>query len=751
LQVSNNKLPSVTSDIPRDLRTFIDRLREIITGSGSGKIVTVGDLVSGGIASVTPGGGITTPDLSIDAPIVPTNVQADGAIQNILVSWDDPLYKGHAYAEVWGADTDDVGVAVLLGTSAGTTYTDFAGPSKVRYYWVRFVNRADVIGAFNAVSGTRGETGPEVQHLLDVLTGQITETQLYTDLGSRIDLIDGSGAGSVNARIAVETQNRTTADSAIAASVTTLSTTVDGHTTSIQTVTQTTDGLKAKYTVKIDNNGYVSGFGLASEANNGATVSDFAIRADKFYIASPTGPGITPSMPFIVQTTEQTINGEVVPVGVYITDAFIRNGTITNAKIANATIDSAKIISLTADKLTAGSIDVGEYIKSSNFITGSQGWVINGDGTAEFGAAAIRDKLTASQIDARGLSILDTNGNPILTAGSSVATSNYGGNIYGTINGTAAATVVDNAATAKADSATALTNANAALTSANSKLSKTAADTLVGPITLNAANAITVGTPALDSVAGHNGLYLGSTGIVGTRDGKATFTVDNSGNAYFGGEIGVGNNPTISDTTMTGSGATIKPDGKFSLGNATTNITFNGTVMKLNGNVVTKDNMAVGATAPNYVRVYTGSTRITAGYTPGGQQPTLLPFDNYSLINYIGASDYDAYRTLLKAGKYYFELTVPLNCPGSDTNTGTFLYIVSNPPGATAPWAVLKSAAATPLGDWQLMPVQGVGVFTLSTDTYISITLETNDSPVPLTWPLATGAASTILKIWSLS
>jgi hypothetical protein len=43
--------------------------------------------------------------------------------------------------------------------------------------------------------------------------------------------------------------------------------------------------LYAQYTVKVDVNGYVSGFGLASSD----TVSDFIVRADRFSIVSPTG------------------------------------------------------------------------------------------------------------------------------------------------------------------------------------------------------------------------------------------------------------------------------------------------------------------------------------------------------------------------------------------------------------------------------------------------------------------------------
>jgi hypothetical protein len=81
------------------------------------------------------------------------------------------------------------------------------------------------------------------------------------------------------------------------------------------------------------------------------------------------------------------------------------------------------------------------------------------------------------------------------------------------------------------------TAAAAAKTAADSKLSKSAADTMVGPITLTAPTAITVGTPALDSVTGKNGFYIGSTGIVATKNGKATVSISNAGEAIFSGSL----------------------------------------------------------------------------------------------------------------------------------------------------------------------------------------------------------------------
>lgn len=415
----SNKLPFVSSDIPRDLRAFLDRVRELITGSGANRIVTVGDLVSSGIAAAGPGGTIAAPTTGGSTPGTPANVQASGAIQNIIVTWDAPLYKGHSHAEVWGADTDNLGDAVQLGMAPGAIFVDSVGPSVTRYYWVRFINTAGTAGAFNAVAGTMGQTGSDVAYLLDTLAGQITESELYAGLNGRIDEIDGGPGG--------------------------------------------TTGLLSKYTIKVDLAGHVAGYGVAATDNNGTPTSSFGVRADQFWVAPPStvsataptsnlyvgyvwidtsvSPNVTRyfngstwqttqvkgAVPFVVQAAPTTINGVSVPAGVYIDAAYIQNGTITNAKIGDAAIDNAKIANLSASKITAGSISTGAYIQSTSFISGTQGWRISGNGTAEFGAASIRGLITAAQIDSRGLSIKDASGNTILSAGTPLSTSYISG------------------------------------------------------------------------------------------------------------------------------------------------------------------------------------------------------------------------------------------------------------------------------------------------------------------------------------
>jgi hypothetical protein len=68
------------------------------------------------------------------------------------------------------------------------------------------------------------------------------------------------------------------------------------------------------------------------------------------------------------------------------------------------------------------------------------------------------------------------------------------------------------------------------------------------------------------------------------------------------GTLQSGSSPAISGSTMTGSGGIIYSDGNFALGNSTTNISFNGAQMTLNGSVVATQNInpdAVSITAAN--------------------------------------------------------------------------------------------------------------------------------------------------------
>ncbi len=390
------KLPTVTSPLPRDLQQFVQRVREALDSGGPDAVVTARQLIASGVVERRSGGEFAPVGGTIDPARPPRNLSASGALASIILSWDAANYKGHAYTEIWAYTTDAIGEAVLVGMTSGNNFSHTLGAAATRYYWVRNVNQNGVVSAYNATNGTQGSTGQDPAYLLDVLTDEITTSQLATALNTRIDLIDGASTvtGSVNARIATqattttnalalkadastvtslavtvgtnttaitsEATARATADTSLASDITTLQTTTGGNTTSIQTNATSINGLEGQYTVKIDNNGAVAGFGLASTTTeSGNITSEFIVNADRFAIMRGGSDTTAAVVPFAVQSTQQTINGETVPVGVYMDTAFIKNGTISNAKIG----------SLTADKITASLLNTVDFY--GNTIAGS--------------------------------------------------------------------------------------------------------------------------------------------------------------------------------------------------------------------------------------------------------------------------------------------------------------------------------------------------------------------------------------------
>lgn len=112
----------------------------------------------------------------------------------------------------------------------------------------------------------------------------------------------------------------------------------------------TSGKLSTMWSVKMQvtaNGQYVAaGIGLGIENTGAGLQSQFLVSADRFAIVNTIAGGAI-AVPFAVQ------GGQV-----FMNSAFIMDGSITNAKIGN-------------------------YISSSNYIAGQQGWILNKDGTLE--------------------------------------------------------------------------------------------------------------------------------------------------------------------------------------------------------------------------------------------------------------------------------------------------------------------------------------------------------------------------------
>ncbi|AKI27695.1 hypothetical protein [Moraxella phage Mcat17] len=226
----------------------------------------------------------------------------------------------------------------------------------------------------------------------NVGTGGNNEVWLYHDASntrsistitsvSLQKITTGSGLASIKSSVANLERTLTTNNQSLSERINTLQTTVNGQTASIQQHAQSLNGLSAQWTLKVQTNGIVSGIGLAS--NNG--VSDFAIRADKLYVASPQGDK---KPMFTVTTRPTTLNGTTVPTGMYLNGDLIASGTISGDKIQANT-------QITAPNIRGGSINIG-----NNFSVDSQGNLNANSGV--FRGQVFADKITG-QIDVESL------------------------------------------------------------------------------------------------------------------------------------------------------------------------------------------------------------------------------------------------------------------------------------------------------------------------------------------------------------
>jgi len=149
-------------------------------------------------------------------------------------------------------------------------------------------------------------------------------------------------------------------------------------------------GLSSQYSVKLDNHGHVSGFGLSNTTNNGTPTSAFIIRADKFALVNPDAENTQSNdpanstdviVPFTVQANAilDEDGATIVPAGVYMDTAFIRKGSITNAFIEDATIDYAKIASVDAETITTGTLNTSRLNLDDSTLTSVNGVLQVGD------------------------------------------------------------------------------------------------------------------------------------------------------------------------------------------------------------------------------------------------------------------------------------------------------------------------------------------------------------------------------------
>ena len=342
-------IPKPPASLDPEVRKYLEALTEAVEirlgrkGDPQDRAVTLRELIDSGLADqlrATPfdpnnpnigNRGFTNPTETIRTSVIPqpTSFSVNAAYSTINLSWDFPNYKYHNQTEIWSHSSDVLGNATLAGVSTGRVYVDPVGGGVTRYYWIRHINTAGEFGPWNNTSGTIGTTPTDVAFMLTLLTSQITSSQLATALATPIGNLP---ANTTQALTAVETE---------------------------------VNGLEAQYTVKIDSNGHVAGFGLATTLLNGTPTSAFIVRADKFAIIDPANTGNnltnTPSadiVPFVIDSGNT-----------YIKMAMIKDAAITSAKIGSLDAGVISAGTISADRIGANSINASKLHLNNSTIT----------------------------------------------------------------------------------------------------------------------------------------------------------------------------------------------------------------------------------------------------------------------------------------------------------------------------------------------------------------------------------------------
>jgi hypothetical protein len=280
--------------------TYRDLVSLGLANDPSGQVVYIGKTASLSGLPVQPSGVDSDgydPTKDLTPPPAPTDVVAQGSIGVVFLTWNQPTYRNHAYAEIWRSESDDVATASLVGTSSTQGYVDVPNDQLTRYYWIRFVSRADVRGPYSQESASaKADIDPAV--IIAKIEGQILDSSLSKTLSERIKRIEsGVDIGSsiqnsvallqraTNTAITNEQTVRQNADNALSQSIQTLTATVGNNDTTLRAL------ITSEETARVS-----ADTALASSINVVGAIADSKTRS--FY--QNTAPVLDPNDPFNV-------------------------------------------------------------------------------------------------------------------------------------------------------------------------------------------------------------------------------------------------------------------------------------------------------------------------------------------------------------------------------------------------------------------------------------------------------------------
>lgn len=269
------------------------------------------------------------------------------------------------------ADVND-NTAAILDEATARADADGVLAGRITSIEANYTTDADITAAVASEALARANADTALGTRIDTVTASVGDNAAaITDeavaraaadgaLAGRVSTIEASYVtegdvdATVTAAVSVEASARASADTALAGSITTVTTRLDNAGGSGVTVEQSItaqgsaiDGLEGQYTVRINNNGKISGFGLASGAGG---TSEFAVLADRFIITDPANNS-TQAYPF------QVVGGAV-----YIRKALIQTITAEQIGANQITADKISVNNLQAVSVNVGDLDINPTV-----------------------------------------------------------------------------------------------------------------------------------------------------------------------------------------------------------------------------------------------------------------------------------------------------------------------------------------------------------------------------------------------------
>ena len=240
-------IPPIPEGLDPDLRRTLQRIREELqsllglrgdprdaalrlrSGGSGGSSTTI-------IVPGTGGGGGDTPDLT--PPPTVSDLAIFPGFSQVILTWSGVTYtegRGNKHTLIYAVKRDPASTAPLptfgdaqVVATATHPLTIISLPSELNtqwHVWAKFETNDGVLSVSPAggTNGVTGTTGQDIEQLLEILTNQITASQLYIDIGTPInsiaDSIDEAAAAALANILSTYQESKTRAADLLAEAV----------------------------------------------------------------------------------------------------------------------------------------------------------------------------------------------------------------------------------------------------------------------------------------------------------------------------------------------------------------------------------------------------------------------------------------------------------------------------------------------------------------------------------------------------